>query len=191
MAKRVASYAGNLEQQVKERTAALEAMAHTDFLTGCLNRRGMVLRLEMEMNRLARQKQKIGLLIVDVDLFKRINDTWGHAIGDRALVAVAEILRNNVRTYDACARWGGEEFLIGMFGLAHPDELEAVAQKLLTAIRTATLDCEGATLALTYSIGGIFADSTNDLDAIIKQVDDALYRAKSEGRDRAVIVRAG
>ena len=83
-------------------------MAHTDFLTSVLNRRGMMQRLEIEGNRLGRSGQAMGILIVDIDYFKRINDTRGHAVGDYALREVASMLRESVRTYDAVARWGGK-----------------------------------------------------------------------------------
>ena len=92
-----------------------------------------------------------------------------------------------MRAYDAVARWGGEEFLIGMFDLKHFDELEAIADKLLAAIRQADIACDGVTIKLTYSIGGVLAEADASLDEIIKQADDALYRAKNEGRDRAVL----
>ena len=187
MADRVASHTEDLERQVAERTATLEEMANSDFLTTLLNRRGMLARLESECNRLSRSGGQIGVLIVDVDLFKRINDTWGHLVGDQALAAVASILRDSVRAYDAVARWGGEEFLIGMFDLTHFDELEAIADKLLAAIRQADIACDGVTIKLTYSIGGVLGEASASLDEIIKQADDALYRAKNEGRDRAVL----
>ena len=187
MAERIASHTEELERQVAERTVALEEMAHSDFLTGLLNRRGVMVRMETERKRLARSGGKLGVLIVDLDLFKRINDNWGHAVGDLALVEIARVLKDSVRTYDGVARWGGEEFLVGMFDLSCFAELEAVANNLLNAFRQVRLDCHGVDVSLTYSIGGILADATVSLDEIIKQADDALYRAKNEGRDRAVL----
>ena len=168
-------------------TVAMEEMAHSDFLTGLLNRRGVMVRMETERKRLVRSGGKLGVLIVDLDLFKRINDNWGHAVGDLALVEIARVLKDSVRTYDGVARWGGEEFLVGMFDLSCFAELEAVANNLLNAVRQVRLDCHGVDVSLTYSIGGILADATVSLDEIIKQADDALYRAKNEGRDRAVL----
>jgi diguanylate cyclase (GGDEF)-like protein len=187
MAERIASHTEELERQVAERTVALEEMAHSDFLTGLLNRRGVMVRMETERKRLARSGGKLGVLIVDLDLFKRINDNWGHAVGDLALVEIARVLKDSVRTYDGVARWGGEEFLVGMFDLSCFAELEAVANNLLNAVRQVRLDCHGVDVSLTYSIGGILADASVSLDEIIKQADDALYRAKNEGRDRAVL----
>ena len=187
MSERIASHTEDLERQVAERTATLEQMAHSDFLTSLLNRRGILVRMDTERNRLARSNGQIGVLIVDLDLFKRINDTWGHVVGDLALVEVARVLKASVRAYDGVARWGGEEFLIGMFDLNSFSELEAVADNLLRAIRQAKLDCHGVEISLTYSVGGVLAEATASLDEIIKQADDALYRAKNEGRNRAVL----
>lgn len=187
MAARIASHTGDLERQVQERTATLERMAYTDFLTGQLNRRGMMVRLDMERNRLARQGQRMGLLIVDIDFFKRINDHHGHQIGDRVIVEVAAILRDSVRDYDACARWGGEEFLVGMFGMQQIGELRMVANKLLDAVRQRRFDFDGTAVSVTVSIGGHLADPAENLDAMLQKADNALYTAKNSGRDRAVL----
>jgi diguanylate cyclase (GGDEF)-like protein len=187
MAEHIASNTEALESQVAERTAELEKMAHTDFLTELLNRRGMLSHMASEQNRLSRSGGQMAVLIIDIDLFKRINDTWGHAVGDQALSAVASILREAIRTYDSVARWGGEEFLIALYDLKTHDELEAIANKLLAAVRLAQIECTSTTIQLTYSIGGVLADAHASLDEMIKQADDALYRAKNEGRDRAVL----
>ena len=187
MAERIAEHTEDLERQVAERTEMLEQVAHTDFLTGIMNRRGVLLRLEAERNRLARTGGLLAVLLVDVDHFKQINDTWGHAVGDRALVAVARVLQATVRDYDLVARWGGEEFLIALFGLNEFGELQLVADKLLAAIRQQDLEIGEARIDLTYSIGGVMASPQSELDAIVRQADEALYRAKNEGRDRAVL----
>jgi len=108
-------------------------------------------------------------------------------VGDRALVAVAAMLQEMVRDYDLVARWGGEEFLVAVFGLTNFDELQAVADKLLAAVRQHRLDCGETGIALTYSIGGVMASPQADIDAIVHQADEALYRAKNAGRNRAVL----
>jgi diguanylate cyclase (GGDEF)-like protein len=187
MANRIASHTEDLERQVAERTATLESMAHTDFLTACLNRRGMMARLASEKSRLSRQQQNFGVLLLDVDHFKLVNDRWGHAAGDTVLAGLGGVLRENVRTYDAVARWGGEEFLIGLFGLSKDDELEAIAQKLLTATRSATFIAEGLHIQITISIGAVTASPHDDLDRILSDADKALYAAKTAGRDRIVM----
>ena len=188
MSDRIARYTLELEQQVAERTEKLDVMARTDFLTGVLNRRGMMMRLETEHNRLERAGNAMGLLLLDLDHFKPINDTYGHIAGDQALAAVAANLKKTVRDYDLVARWGGEEFLIALFDLESADELQRVAEKLLGVLRDEPVDCGAATLHLTASIGGVFADAKMSLDTIIHQADTALYQAKNAGRDRVVIM---
>ena len=187
MANRILSHTSDLERQVAERTAALEKMAHTDFLTGCLNRRGMMTRLEIEKGRLKRQNMQLGILVLDLDHFKQINDRYGHAAGDIVLTGVAGVLRDGLRAYDAVARWGGEEFLIGMFGLNQTHELDAIAHKLLEAIRSANFVSEGKVIQCTVSIGAILAAPDDDLDRVLSEADKALYSAKHSGRDQVVI----
>jgi diguanylate cyclase (GGDEF)-like protein len=187
MVDRIAIHTEELEGLVAERTEKFERLAQTDFLTGVMNRRGMMVRLEAERSRLLRTGGWMAVIIIDIDHFKRINDTCGHAIGDQALIAAAKVLKDSVREYDLVARWGGEEFLIALFGLTQFDELQVVAEKLLAAIRKDSLDCGETAIKLTYSIGGVMADPMANLDAIIHQADEALYRAKIEGRDRAVL----
>lgn len=185
MAQKIVSHTTDLERQVAERTAKLEAMAQTDFLTQLLNRRGMVARLDADRNRESRQRGKIALLLADIDNFKNINDRYGHAVGDQVIVAVAGVLRGNVRDYDACARWGGEEFLIGMSGLTDDAELQAALDKLLLAVRS--LRIEGVAEGLTVSVGAVLAAPEESLDSMLLRADGALYAAKHGGRDRSVI----
>lgn len=97
----------NLEQKVQERTEALNQLSQTDPLTGLLNRRGMDQRLQEELKRSAREGRPLGIIWIDLDLFKEINDRYGHAVGDEALVVVATVLRSVLREYDAASRWGG------------------------------------------------------------------------------------
>jgi diguanylate cyclase (GGDEF)-like protein len=187
MADRIARHTHELENQVRERTAELEAIALTDPLTACLNRRGMTSRLEAERNRHARGGQRIGVLLLDLDHFKRLNDQHGHAAGDAALVAVAKAVRGQLRDYDAIARWGGEEFLVGAFGLRSADELERVADKILAAVRGVEIDVGTGRVAITTSIGAALVEADATLDSTLQAADDALYTAKSDGRDRVVI----
>jgi diguanylate cyclase (GGDEF)-like protein len=183
MATRVANYTRDLQQQVAERTAELEALANSDQLTGLLNRRGMTDRLNAEMNRLRREHRHFGLLQFDLDYFKNINDRYGHAAGDAVLNGLGALLRLNVRDYDACARWGGEEFLVAMFDVADEHELHAVAEKLAAAVRNAEFSYQGQTIRITTSIGMTLADPSGELDLALSRVDAACYQAKSAGRD--------
>ena len=189
MATRIAAHTANLEQQVSERTRVLERQAQADFLTGLLNRRGMGERIRIEKNRLAREGAKLGMLILDLDHFKKINDSYGHDLGDRALVHTANTIRNVMRSYDLCARWGGEEFLVIAPNIISREALTIVAEKLRTEIRSRPISVEGGQIFLTVSIGGYFADPNESTDAILKAADDALYQAKQDGRDRTIVTQ--
>ncbi|HVY08512.1 MAG TPA: diguanylate cyclase [Burkholderiales bacterium] len=187
MTDRIAAHTTDLERQVAERTKVLERQAQADFLTGLLNRRGMGDRILGEKNRLAREGGKLGMLILDLDHFKKINDNHGHDLGDRALVHTASTIRGVMRSYDLCARWGGEEFLVIVPHIVNREALAIVAEKLRAAIKASPIDLGGVRISLTVSIGGYFADPRESTDAILKAADDALYQAKQGGRDRAVI----
>lgn len=189
MARRVATYTDDLKKQVAERTAELVALASSDPLTGLLNRRGMSERLNGEMNRLRREHRRFGLLHIDLDFFKAINDQHGHAAGDAVLVSTANCLKRSIRDYDACARWGGEEFLVALFNLADEQELESVALKLCAAVREQTVVWQGQTIRVTCSIGALMAIPDADLDNLLSRVDTACYAAKAAGRDQLIVER--
>jgi len=171
--------------------ARLEALAHTDPLTQVLNRRALTLRLTSEIDRARRYNSVLTLLMIDLDHFKRVNDTHGHLTGDDALREVAALLQHAVRSVDVVARYGGEEFVVVL-----PETAEAGAVAFAERIRErieaqsfAVIAAQapgGTGLRLTASIGvATFpsprVDSAEDLFA---QADAALYRAKAEGRNR-------
>ncbi|MGE5523948.1 MAG: diguanylate cyclase [Rhodospirillaceae bacterium] len=190
MAKRIRDHTTGLETQIAERTAALERLAYADYLTGLLNRRGMIDRIEIEKNRLQRQGGLLGVLVIDIDGFKSINDAYGHGIGDEAIVRCANLLREVMRAYDLCARWGGEEFLIIVPGVTEPDELLATAEKLRIAVEEHPLQVGEVSVPLTVSVGCCVAAPDASVDAMVKAADEALYRAKQEGRNRVMLAAA-
>ena len=190
MGERIAAHTTELEAQIAQRTGALERLAYADFLTGLLNRRGMIDRIEIEKNRLQRQGGSLGVLVIDIDDFKAINDAHGHGVGDQALVRCANLLREVMRSYDLCARWGGEEFLIIVPGVAAAGDLLATAEKLRLAVEQHPLQTAEACVSLTVSIGCHAAAPGESVDAMIKAADDALYRAKQQGRN-CVMLAAG
>ncbi|MQP75601.1 diguanylate cyclase [Stenotrophomonas sp. MYb238] len=133
----------------------------------------------------------LGLMLLDIDFFKQVNDNHGHPAGDKVLVEVAHRLRALLREQDAVVRWGGEEFLLLLPGL-QATALPALADRLLRTIGTLPIALPGADITLTASIGAIgapFAGST-DTDALIQLADLALYRAKASGRNRALCITA-
>lgn len=160
---------------------ALEA-ALIDSLTGLHNRRHMQRHLEGLL--VGPGGMPVSVLMVDIDHFKRINDTLGHAEGDVALRAVADVLRGRVRVFDSVARIGGEEFVIAMPG-TRPEEAMAAAERVRQAVAAATIGPQG--LSVTVSIGVGFATPGTAPDDLLKQADMALYEAKRAGRNRVVL----
>ena len=171
-----------LEQKVRERTDALERLSQTDALTGLLNRRGMQQRLEAEYDRLQREQQPFGLLWLDLDHFKQINDRLGHASGDQALHLTARLIREHIRPYDSAARWGGDEFLI-LLQNCDPTLLDQLGERLRATVEQTRLE-NSLLPPLTLSAGSCIARPEQTLEQILACADLALYRAKAEGRNR-------
>lgn len=191
MGGKIAEHTETLETTVAERTAELGRLARTDYLTGLLNRRGMAERMQIEQQRLARQGGRLGLLLLDIDWFKQINDRFGHEAGDRVIVQVATLIAASVRAYDLCARWGGEEFLVAVPAVGDAAEIRRVAEKLLGGIRAQIValpnrsaDLETASVSVTVSIGVALGAADEPLDVLILRADQSLYGAKAAGRDR-------
>ncbi len=165
-------------------------LAVTDGLTGLRNRRYVFRHLES----LLRAGTACGVLMIDVDRFKPLNDYYGHAAGDAALREVAARLREHVRASDVVARYGGEEFLVVMSG-AGAEETAVIAERLRTAIGERPIDLGQAKLPVTVSIGSALSAQATDAEALIAAADSAMYRAKASGRNcveaaREVDVRA-
>ena len=165
----------------------MEVQAHTDELTGIANRRYFTLLAEREVDRAARNRQPLSLLMLDIDLFKQINDRHGHAMGDQALQAFCRACEWVLRKTDVFGRIGGEEFAILM-----PDtNLEtalAVSERVRDAVAQASVrGPDGKSLSFTVSIGVSSLDGgVQNLDELLRKADAALYRAKRAGRDRVV-----
>ena len=163
----------------------MESMAHTDPLTGLLNRRSMEQRLREAAHGFQRTGRSFSVVMADVDRFKRVNDLHGHAAGDRVLRAVAGLFGERLRGHDAVARWGGEEFLL----LLPETDLMAACEvaNRLRAMAEARL-CHSAGLgdSVTLTFGVAVFDRPMRVDACLKQADEALYAGKAEGRNRVV-----
>jgi diguanylate cyclase (GGDEF)-like protein len=170
------------EEQEARRT--LEHLATTDSLTGVLNRRSFIEAAENEVNRFRRYGRPFAVLVMDLDNFKRINDTYGHLAGDRALLTFTSMARRMQRATDQLGRLGGEEF-----GLLLPEtslsQALKVAERLRAECAAQVITLEGATFGITLS-GGVAGVTPEDekLDDVMRRADAALYRAKEAGRDR-------
>lgn len=175
-----------LKQQL-EQIEALQAQLHEqairDPLTGVFNRRFLAETLEREIARLQRSNLPLAVVLLDVDHFKRVNDTKGHRAGDRVLRALADLLAQHTRREDVVCRYGGEEFVVLMPG-AGLDVALARAEAWRAAVETLRLPYEGETLFITISAGvAAFPLNGSDEDALLRAADEALYRAKSGGRN--------
>jgi diguanylate cyclase (GGDEF)-like protein len=165
----------------------LRSQALRDPLTGLFNRRYLEEQLARELRRSERQEGSLGLLMIDLDHFKAINDAHGHEAGDRVLAEVGGLLQQGVRSEDVAARYGGEEFtvLLPETGL---DEAVWVAEKLRQACRRLQIRHRGGLIeGLRLSVGAAaFPACGDDPEELLRAADHALYRAKREGRDRVV-----
>jgi diguanylate cyclase (GGDEF)-like protein len=180
MADAIRSHTQHLEDKVQARTEALHLLARIDALTELYNRRGMSELIEHEIDRATRHGDSPGLLWLDIDFFKQVNDRFGHAEGDRILTGVAALLRANIRPYDNAGRWGGDEFLV-LVPESTPDSLATTGERIRSAIAQQLALPSGE--AVTASIGAYLASPGESLDVILYKADQALYAAKNAGRD--------
>ena len=180
------SYLLNARQRERSRQAEEELRWHsiTDSLTGLPNRRLLVDHLELALTRSRRSGLKVGVLFLDLDRFKVVNDSLGHAAGDLLLVEVASRLRSAVRPSDTAGRLGGDEFAVICEDLHDADDILRVAARVLTALET-PVELHTRELVITPSVGvAIGAGGTTDVDMLLANADAAMYRAKDRGRGR-------
>jgi diguanylate cyclase (GGDEF)-like protein len=170
------------------RVADLARAANTDGLTQLLNRRGITDMAHHAYARCHLEGRGFGLALIDLDHFKRVNDTYGHDAGDAALVETATRLRHAVRGEDIAGRWGGEEF-IAVLPTVGFSEMAALGERLVAAL-AGPVEHAGVRFDLTASVGLAWDPASEqrfDLGRLIRQADAALYRAKDSGRNRAVV----
>lgn len=167
--------------------AELQIMAMTDFLTGAYNRRSFSAVGQRECARAQRNASPLGLLIIDIDHFKAINDTYGHLAGDEILCAIVAACRQHLRQVDLLARWGGEEFAV-LLPETDRAGCQNVAEKLRQSVAQLTVPGGSEQAHITISIGGaMWTPEDEDLEALLRRADMALYQAKRRGRDCVVI----
>jgi diguanylate cyclase (GGDEF)-like protein len=166
---------------------SLQIQAVRDALTGLYNRRYLEQALERELRRSVREKTTVSLLMVDIDYFKRINDTMGHAAGDDVLRELGRFLLSQLRTYDIACRFGGEEFTLILPG-SSVDNAVRQAERIRTGVKEVAFSSEGKPIGpISISIGvAAHPGDGESTEQLLAAADAALYRAKSEGRDRVV-----
>jgi diguanylate cyclase (GGDEF)-like protein len=164
----------------------LASLSMHDQLTGLYNRRGLLGHLTQWLSWSKRYGRPLGVVLVDVDHFKTINDRYGHEIGDRALEAVADALTDAVRSSDTVGRFGGDEFVV-LAPETDGAELEALMERLIAAVAEHTVLSEGERIELSVSTGGAWATGGVEVSAelLIAQADRSMYEAKGAGRNRS------
>jgi diguanylate cyclase (GGDEF)-like protein len=160
----------------------LERLSTTDTLTGLSNRRHLMNFLAQEIERAKRAGRPFSILMLDVDHFKKYNDTHGHQAGDEVLARIGAVLRNSIRPYDCAARYGGEEFLVMLSGTSL-DPAKESAERIRKQIQAEKFDAEPVTISIGVAEYPSHGDTAK---AVIGQADAALYEAKRAGRDRVV-----
>jgi diguanylate cyclase (GGDEF)-like protein len=187
--RRMASQINQRILRVNLLTAQLAKLSITDQLTGCLNRRALDQELPMALERSRRNGSPLSLIVFDIDHFKRVNDRFGHPVGDQVLVRVAQCVQERLRSSDVIYRIGGEEFLVLLFGCSKRDACQ-LAEKLTSSVAALALDHEvGQPLLVTISAGITqFLPDQDAADSLIRRADQGLYAAKQAGRNCVQLV---
>ncbi len=170
---------------LRQASCELEKLVHTDTLTGLFNYRHFTVAIEQELERTRRTGQPTTMILMDLDHFKKINDTWGHEAGNRVLCRTSELIIQSLRKIDIPCRYGGEEFAIILPSTQLPLAV-SVANRLREAIMETAVETGDEKIEYTASMGVdtyIMGDAVT-AEEFIKQVDSQLYRAKDEGRNR-------
>ena len=165
----------------------INSMVNTDPLTGLLNRRSMDYRIRMAVEKFNDKKEPFSILMGDIDLFKNINDTYGHSVGDQVLVDVSNIIKSQLRADDSAGRWGGEEFLI-LLSDADKSTAVSVAERIRRNVEENSITIEDGSKISHYITIGVATYSKNvTVDDLIKEADKKLYIGKNSGRNRVVV----
>jgi diguanylate cyclase (GGDEF)-like protein len=180
----VAATLGVMWMEIQRLESDLVRLATIDGLTGILNRRAFLDASEREISRCNRSGETFGFAMFDLDLFKRINDSYGHQVGDRMLRLFTDTLRSVLRSHDFLGRYGGEEFALVMPGIDKTAAC-AIVERCRQAVERRSIEHDGRPIKLTVSAGvAAFGEDGSDLETLIKAADAALYQAKASGRNR-------
>jgi diguanylate cyclase (GGDEF)-like protein/PAS domain S-box-containing protein len=174
------------KKTLQRRTDELKRIAYVDSLTGLVNRRYLEMRLSQAHEEFSLFKSPFGLLLIDVDHFKKVNDSCGHAGGDIVLAHIAQILSNNLRATDTIGRWGGEEF-VALLPNADPMLTRILADRCRMLVESSSVVIDGQKVNPTISIGATTFELGDDPTTILTRADAAMYQSKAEGRNRVTM----
>ncbi len=174
----------SLQDKLKRSNQMLLELSHTDPLTGLNNRRFMMEGLNSEFDRSRRKQSPLSMIMIDIDHFKKINDSYGHQKGDAVLRGLADLLKQHLRQYDTAARYGGEEFAL-ILPETGMEEAMQVAERLRVATEKLIFeDLSELQMTASFGIASAPAESIQSVDDLIREADYALYNAKRSGRNR-------
>jgi diguanylate cyclase (GGDEF)-like protein len=183
----------NRKRHEEERTSLirkLDYLSKTDSLTGVLNRRAIMERIEYEIERAKRYGSGLSIVICDLDYFKEVNDTYGHAVGDGVLRSLTGTISGALRSADIAGRYGGDEFIL-ILPETQIEVAEVVAERVREAVKEAEIRIGSEKINISLSLGvTAYEYPTDDADELIKRADSALYMSKNEGRNRVHVFKA-
>lgn len=171
------------KKNTERRVGELESLAFRDSLTGVSNRRYVEMKVEQAMQEVEQFGRRVGLLMIDVDNFKQVNDQYGHAAGDDVLKAVCKTITHSLRSGDTVGRWGGEEFLVIVMDV-HQPALTAFAERCRMLIAESAVLAGNHSIRVTVSLGATLLKQGDSVKAAVKRADELMYRSKMSGRNR-------
>lgn len=181
-----------VQREVAQRTyfenlsSDLNILAETDELSGLANRRAFGATIEAIFRDPKPDKPSYGLIIIDIDHFKRVNDTYGHGAGDDVIRQISQVISKHVRPNDLCARYGGEEFAVVCPDVSY-DELAEIASRIRAMVELSALDAAGTKINITVSVGVTILHDDDDQHSFFQRADRQLYKAKASGRNKVML----
>ncbi len=169
--------------EIRKKMEQLQQLALCDPLTNLANRRFLDINLYARLEEMTRYGWQFGILFIDIDHFKQINDTHGHALGDRVLVMVAKTLLNTVRSFDVLGRWGGEEFIAILINV-DAEHLQAIANRFRILVEQSRFEYDANIISVTVSIGATLAQPGDTVSSLVQRADQLMYDSKNKGRNR-------
>jgi diguanylate cyclase (GGDEF)-like protein len=174
------------KREAEQKVHDLEKQTFLDCLTKIPNRRYLELRLAQLLDEALRYGHEFGLMLVDVDGFKGINDQYGHAIGDEALVVAAQTLTRSLRPSDSVGRWGGDEFM-AILPHVTPESLQTLAERCRNLVEQSLVTGAGGGIPLSISIGATLRQAGDNPETLLQRVDGNLYQSKRQGKNRVTV----